>query len=173
MRKGKILLVIDLQDDFKVSPYYEKINKFIKEHKKDYKKVLYVYFYNQNSNKNFKRYLKWDNKGVSNTFLLSHFNTAKYLYKSGYGLDYMHLNHLDKEYTYDLVGCDIDACVMAIAFNLWDSNYHFRILTDYCYSSGGDEYKKSSVLIMKRNFGSAVVCKKEVEASSDLPQKET
>ena len=65
--------------------------------------------------------------------------------------------NLSKKFAYDVIGCDTDACILATAFKLFDENYEFRVLSDYCFSSGGKEVHDSAVEIMKRNFGTAVI----------------
>ena len=39
----------------------------------------------------------------------------------------------------DVIGCDAEGCVMAIAFNLWDfcPEIEFNLLTDYIYTTSG------------------------------------
>ncbi|MGN1213032.1 MAG: isochorismatase family protein [Christensenellales bacterium] len=55
----------------------------------------------------------------------------------------------------EICGTDIDACCLAIAFNLFDNNIRPIILSDLCASSTGNKDIHSSALkIMERQFGS-------------------
>lgn len=72
-----------------------------------------------------------------------------------YGLQRPHVEAL-KEYpvrSWDIVGCDTEACVLATCYALWDANIDFRVLKELCYSSGGEALHRAALDIMKRSFG--------------------
>lgn len=72
-----------------------------------------------------------------------------------YGLRPEHIAQL-KRYpvlSWDVVGCDTEACVLSTCYNLWDSEIQFNVLKDLCHSSGGQEYHDAAMLIMGRSFG--------------------
>ena len=71
---------------------------------------------------------------------------------------------LSLEEPIDIIGCDADACVMAICFQLWDLGYtNLHILTDYIYTTADDFYgitREVWINIMRRNFGDCVIVPK-------------
>lgn len=72
-----------------------------------------------------------------------------------YGVQSSHIEKL-KQFPvkrWDIVGCDTDACVLATCYNMWDNGIRFRVLADYCNSSGGKDVHEAALKIMARNFG--------------------
>lgn len=63
----------------------------------------------------------------------------------------------DPQLSFDIIGCDADACVMATAFTLWDKKADFRILSDYIYTTSEESTKEDVMKIMRRNFGDCVI----------------
>lgn len=174
---NRILLAVGLQDAFAVEPYYSKCIDYIKKHTAEYTKVIHTYFANPRmhyvtghddrsddiqKNKNFKKYIGYTEEGLSSDDLMRALHDPDSRLKSGYLIqgnicDISSNEYLPNHCHYDLIGCDTDACIMGIAFQLFDNEYDFSILTEYCYSSGGKEYHDMAVKLMQRNFGSAVV----------------
>ena len=74
--------------------------------------------------------------------------TTKIIEKKGYGLDIYH--YLPKYYDYDIIGCETDACILKIAYDLFDKEYNFYILKDYLYSNG--KYEEESLKVIERNL---------------------
>lgn len=56
-----------------------------------------------------------------------------------------------------VVGMDVDACVMAVAFQLWDAGIDFRVPTSLVGSSGGADMKEAGLKLMRRQFGKDTV----------------
>ena len=66
--------------------------------------------------------------------------------------------NIEEDIEIHIIGCDIDACVMAICFQLWDNNItNFKVLTKYCYTTAKDFSKEDIIKIMKRNFGKCII----------------
>lgn len=72
-----------------------------------------------------------------------------------YGLRQEHIAQLKKYpvLSWDIVGCDTEACVLSTCYNLWDNEIQFRVLMDLCHSSGGKKYHEAALTIMGRSFG--------------------
>ena len=74
--------------------------------------------------------------------------------KHGYGMPERMLKWLDPEVEYDIVGCDLDACVLAVCFQLWDRGIRFHILSEYVYTGFSSGFTHENVrMIMRKNFG--------------------
>lgn len=144
-----VLLAIDLQPEFSDHDgQYERIVHFVKQSVQDhtFDKIIATQFKNTGNN-SFKRYLDWDdckNPGSPDV-------TDNLIQKSAYAVD---LAMLDPSDHYFLCGCDTDACILATAFRMFDEGYHFTVLAEQCFSSGG--LHDQAIQIMRRNFGSAV-----------------
>ena len=83
--------------------------------------------------------------GVKQNNLIDHY---------GYGIPHKHMEKLVNKYRGAVViGADTDACVLSTMFNLWDNNIKPTLLTDYCISSGGQEYHECALKLMMRQFG--------------------
>jgi hypothetical protein len=62
--------------------------------------------------------------------------------------------------TVDIIGCDAEACVMAVVFSFWDYTIkpepiHFNILSDYIYTTS-DFPIEETIKIMRHLFGDCV-----------------
>lgn len=144
-RKQKnVLLVVDLQKEFKdKNGQYEKILSFIKNNKYKYDEIIATKFIK--GNLNFQKYLKYD--FPNKTFDLE-FNPDKIIEKIGYGID--DYSRLPKYYNYTIVGCETDACILKIAYDMFDKEYNFYILKDYVYTNG--KLNEEAFKILERNL---------------------
>lgn len=52
-----------------------------------------------------------------------------------------------------VAGVDTDCCVLKMAVDLFENNIRPIVLTDYCYSNGGEEFHKAGLSCMKRLIG--------------------
>ena len=59
-----------------------------------------------------------------------------------------------------IVGIDTDCCVMKTAFDCFDKGMPFKVLIDYCASSGGTELHKAAEKIMMRSLGKCNIVRK-------------
>lgn len=154
MRK---LLVIDVQKQFKdENGGYENCLSFIKE--SDYNEIYATVFtqtLNGEVNCNYKDKINWERCLHCSENDLE-FNADKIILKNGYGIKNIE-NIFNKNDKIDVIGCNIDACVMAICFQLWDMGIDFRILTDYVYTTSKDFSKNDIIKIMKPNFGKCII----------------
>ena len=180
MSDYRILLVIDLQREFadrdNGSKEYNKVLGFLeqKENLAVYDKIISTVFRN-GQNKNFRYNLDWGGYAAADESSLEYMDKISqdihtvYI-KDSYGTrdnwiaKTIHMCNTDisKSTKIDIIGCDLDACVMAICFQLWDAGItDFRVLTDYCYTTAKDFSKEDVIKLMKRNFGKCIVTSDE------------
>lgn len=176
MSKYKILLIIDLQKEFadvdNNLQNYNKLIQFVKENgnKGSYDKIISTCFRN-GENPNFRCNLNWcecDNTNIDSLEYVSYIEKLIHtiIFKDGYSDRSDRIisvikelnNTIPEDADIDIIGCDIDACVMAICFQLWDAGItNFKVLTEFCYTTAKDFTKEEVVKIMKRNFGKCIV----------------
>lgn len=178
---SKTLLIIDLQkqfaDKYDNNKNYNRCVDFIKSHKDDYDLCLATFFRQDVRNPNYELHFNWNGCEDSKFNDLEFIDTIKsgqcefhILPKNGYGFPANNLEHLyaclpsSLEEHIDIIGCDADACVMAICFQLWDLGYtNLHILADYIYTTADDFYgitREVWINIMRRNFGDCVIVPK-------------
>lgn len=152
LNKKRILLVVDLQEEFyEKSGNFERILNFVKT-TKDYDKI-YATRCGNSYDSSFYKYHNWSAclHGVAPL----PFNPDKIIDKTSYGLpDY---RVLSKENHYDIIGYNTDACVLKIALDLFDKGYDFNVLTKYCYSSTSREQHISGVKLLKHLMSDAII----------------
>lgn len=150
----KILFVVDLQPEFADSDgEYGRILEFVREaiENKYYDKVIATKCLNK-ENSNFVRYSNW-HELIGRASKLE-FNADTVIEKIAYGLlDY---SILPKEAQIDIVGYNTGACVLKVALDLFDRNYNFKVLADYCYSSSGMEHHKRGLWTLRNLLENAV-----------------
>jgi len=155
------LIVIDVQNYFvneHTKSIPEKIARFIDKNKFDF--VLFTKFVNYKGSNYFKL-LNWGKclgspdtdiyptleKFVSGSNL---FEKASYsIFKSKDFADFLKRNSISKLY---LCGIDIDACVLASAFDAFDLGYDVEVLTDLSLSHSGERLDKAALEIIKKNL---------------------
>lgn len=150
----RVLLVVDLQTSFKLEPYYSKLLGYIKEHRNEYDVVAATIFHNTEDSQ-FVRLCNYQGAMFLDSL---DFKSDMVIEKSTCGIGERWCKYFDKllaEVT--VIGCDTDACVLSTCYDLFNNNNRFRVLTDYCYSTGGKDYHDAGVAIMKRNFGRAAI----------------
>lgn len=87
--------------------------------------------------------------------IVSRKNNSYVLHKSSYGLDPNDIELLkakDVKEIY-LCGTDVDACILAIAFQLFDSGIKPILVWDAVGSSSKTDFKESLKPLFQRNFG--------------------
>jgi len=83
---------------------------------------------------------------------------ATVLPRTRYGLAEAELAQLRQpDVVWEMCGVETDACVMAVAFSLWDAEIPFRVLSQLCWTSAGDAWHYQALAMMRRQFGVAVV----------------
>lgn len=68
--------------------------------------------------------------------------------------NYLEENHVEKMF---LCGLDIDCCVLATAFDLFDAGYDVFILKDYVGCMQGNQLKTAALEILARNIGESKI----------------
>lgn len=158
----KKLLVIDVQKQFKDNKgMYEKCISFLSNCKDNYDTV-YVTVFSQtidgSTNNNFVNKLDWHRCGSCSEADLEFDTSNMYVInKNGYGIKNLDTYINPECDQVDIIGCNIDACVMAVCFQLWDMGVDFRVLTDYVYTTSSRFAKDDVKEILKSNFGTCVI----------------
>lgn len=168
---NKVLLIVDLQKEFadtdNNSYNYNKVMQFVKENgNKDYYDKIISTCFRNGENPNFRDNLNWyecKDSCASSLEYLDYVDSAinTVYIKDGYATKDNFLpraiNALEDAEVH-IIGCDLDACIMAICFQLWDAGItNFKVLTEFCYTTATDFTKEEVVKIMKRNFGKCIV----------------
>ena len=149
----KVLIVVDVQKGFMIDKYMclgERINKYLLENY--YDKVIFTKYVNDiNQNPLFQRKLGYkkmiekDEQEIAAEMPKGAIVFEKY----GYGLeqkDLQYIKSLNVE-SLDLCGLESDACVYAVALQLWDEGVYPNILINYV------EGKNNMKDIYVRQFG--------------------
>lgn len=132
----KILLVVDMQKGFMTKPNYINLQKKIDELicKNDYDKYIFTRFINKN-NPLYRTKLNWDKLSdkKSQEICVPVPENSVVFNKSGYGLDIKDLEKIKQLgiSKIDICGLQTDACVYAIALQLWDNHIFPNILKNY------------------------------------------
>ena len=78
------------------------------------------------------------------------FEKASYsIFKSNEFANFLKRNQITKLW---LCGIDIDACVLASAFDAFDLNYEVEVLTDLSLSHSGERLDNTALEIIKKNL---------------------
>ena len=152
-----LLLVIDLQNDF-INEYTESSINEIREliNSKKYDKVLFTRFINSSDNPT---HTKLNYKGCFTDEGISICIDTKdnlILDKGTYSaynqelINYLKDNKISDIY---ICGIDIECCVLATAYNLFENNYNVYVLKDYVYSMYGLNRKENAIEILRTNIG--------------------
>lgn len=151
----RILLAIDIQRQFDdKSEEFQKIVNFCNNHREEYDAIVPTLFVNEN--RLFEDKLHWNGcKMIKREDCLVKPKNSKIIFKSGYALS--NLKFLQRDDHVDVIGCDSDACVLAICFQLWDAGMDFSVLSNFIYTTLKKYGNETSLSIMKRNFGSCVI----------------
>lgn len=148
----KTLLIVDLQKEFRDDfGEYERCLEYIRENRDSYERIVATVFCQDKANPNFVRNLNWTKcMNCDETSLEFDLNGVTVVIKNGYGLPPGMFSPKDE---ITVIGCNADACVLAISYGLWDDGLSFRILTDYVYTTSHEYMVRDIIPIYKRNFG--------------------
>ena len=145
----RCLLVIDVQPEFATEQQRTMIESYIKYNKFD--KVFRTFFRNYYDS-NFQKLLNYN--GCMNIYV-----PEDGIIKRSYLLPNWVVELLKTYDSVEVIGCDIEACVLAACFQLFDANINFTIKTDLCFSSHdtiGNTTKNNTLRLMRQCFGKAV-----------------
>ena len=155
------LIILDLQNCFitdKTKSLPQKIKKHIETQKYDF--IIFSKFINSESS-NFVKKLNWNKcknspetdiaPELSEIALKNHiFEKGTYsIFKSKQFVDFLSQNKISKLY---FCGLDLDACILASAFEAFDLGLDFEILYDLSGSSAKIDIDDSAKQIIKRNL---------------------
>lgn len=154
----KNIIIVDMQKGFindNNSHLIGKINAYLNNN--TFQNVIYtkcIY----NSTSSFVKILNWHGMKDKDEqqIVVDVLNNATILNKEGYGLTQDDLNLIKSKgiTEIEVCGTDIDACVLAIAFNLFDNGIKPIIMQNLCASSSKDKTMYENALkIMTRQFG--------------------
>lgn len=151
----KILFVVDLQAEFADNDgEYERILSFVQDaiQNREYDKVIATKCLNR-KNSNFVRYNNW-NELINSASQLG-FKPDTVIEKVSYGL--LNYSILPKDALIHVVGYNTGACVLKVALDLFDRDYNFKVLSQYCYSSSGLEHHKHGLWTLRNLMENAVI----------------
>lgn len=152
----KKLLIVDLQKQFR-DKYgeYDRIVSNIDNLKLNYDKVFATVF-TQMDNPNYITKLNWDGcKNCSYKDLEFSIDSENVIVKDGYGIKNI-TNYFQSDDEIDIIGCDSDACIMAICFQFWDLGYNFNILSNSIYTTSSNYTNEDVKKLLRRNFGNCL-----------------
>ena len=154
----KNILIVDMQRGFikDINKHLiDGINKYLAEN--DFSNIIFTKCVN-NNNSPFMSILNWSGvtTAIEQEIVVNIPQNSHIMTKSGYGItnnDIAFLKGLGiKEI--EICGTDIDACVLAISFNLFDNGIKPKIISSLCASSSKNTaIYKNTLDIMKRQFG--------------------
>ena len=153
----KNLLIVDMQKGFinKNNEFLvSRINNLLKTEK--YDNVLYTKFCN-NKKSLYASLLNWTGmiKSSERDFAVNILPNSLIFVKQGYGLKNSQIKKIKKLNitSIDICGTDVDACVLAIMFQLFDNNIKPVVLKDYVASSTSQTLEDSAFKIIINQFG--------------------
>ena len=141
----KALIVVDLQPEFVIDDYtrqaYNRVLEFVRT-TKDYDRIIATQFVR--GNPHYVNLLDFEFPAKPAQL---EFEYDKLIQKTGYGLPDMEYLNLSREYHYDIVGCETDACVLKISLDLFDREHSFNVLYPLVFTgSGADDMSCRRVL---------------------------
>lgn len=154
----KNLMIVDMQKgliDEDNKDIIDKINSHLKDEK--YDNVIYTRFYNHEESP-FALWKEWKEMSTEGEieFAVDMVENSFIFPKCSYGLQpeqVRYLKGLDIEEIV-LCGYDIEGCILAIAFNLFDNGIRPRFKLDLCVCSNKDrEIKQRTEALLLKNFG--------------------
>lgn len=155
------IVVIDVQNYFvneHTKDIPEMIARFLSENRFDF--ILFTKFVNREGS-NFFKLLNWKKCVGSPDTDIHHslekfvrtdnlFDKASYSIFKSDGIDnFLKRNQITKLF---LCGIDIDACVLASAFDAFDLGYEIEVLTDLSLSHSGERLDNAALEIIKKNL---------------------
>lgn len=161
---NKALFVIDVQGFFeneKTKLIVKKINNYIKKNSDKYSFVVFTVFKNDPGS-SLRKIFKWN--GCANEKdieiikeLSESVGKNEIIFRNTYSLyKVYHVQSKLKKHKIeqvDICGFDTDCCVLATAYDLFDSGYRPLILKDLCFSTAKEKLHNPALKIIERNCG--------------------
>lgn len=158
----KNIIIIDMQKGFMTEHnkhLIERINNYIKENKFD--NIFFTKCIN-NDDSPYVKILNWHKMKdeTSQDIILDIPKNSKIIIKHCYGISHKDIESMKEKgiSEIEICGTDIDACCLAISFNLFDNNIKPIILKDLCASSSRNKNIQDCAFeIIKRQFGNECI----------------
>lgn len=154
----KVLLVVDVQNGFMKNDKYKELSNKIDEYiaKSSYDKIIFTKFINDKlKNPLYQDRMSWGKltTEAQQEFSVKVPSNAIVMEKYGYGLTRENLDYIDslKVDEIDVCGLESEACVYAVALQLWDMGIYPNILAKYI--EGDFDMKE----IFIKNFGNITI----------------
>jgi nicotinamidase-related amidase len=160
----KALFVVDVQKFFenkKTAAIAKKIDRHIKKHKEGYRLILFTVFKNDDKAP-LRTVMGWNgcNKEKDTEIIGELADTARnyeIIIRNTYSLlkspRIRGVLKKSKIEEVDICGFDTDCCVLATAYDLFDSGYKSAVLKNLCYSTSNEKLHNPALKIIKRNCG--------------------
>jgi len=161
---AKALFIVDVQNFFKnkeTNIIAAMINDYIQKNKDNYKLIIFTVFKNDEKSSLW-NVLKWqgcnEDKDIEIMEPLSAIadksgiiqrNTYS-LFKSPEIQEKLKSNNISEV---DICGFDTDCCVLATAYDLFDSGYKVNVLENLCFSTSEEKLHDPAIKILARNCG--------------------
>lgn len=152
-----VLLAVDIQRETRREPYYSDIINWINNSYDSFDYIIATCFVNVDDSEYIK-YLGYTGCKDSGRHSIEYIHDLL-LYKTSYSVSSSSLVDFYND-NITLVGCDLESCVLATAYTLWDNRFNFNIDINHCYSSNvniSESDIESYKSLYKQNFGSLVV----------------
>lgn len=154
----KNIIIVDMQKGFinqNNSDIVEPIINYLKSNNFD--NVFYTRFINTIGGP-FVKFLGYNAMSTKEEceFVVDVVKSATIFNKTGYGLSFEMINELKNRNIkeIEICGTDIDACILAVAFDLFDNGIRPIILENLCgTSSSNKEIHKCAITLIDRQFG--------------------
>lgn len=151
-----LLLVIDFQNEFinkQTKNSVEELTNLINSNK--YENIVFTRFINSKDNPCYKA--GWtgclDEESIKIPIDTKDYTVLDKSTYTAYNeelINYIKDHNIEKIF---IAGFDIDCCVLATAFNLFENDYNTYILKDYVYSCLNDNIKDFTIDILERCIG--------------------
>ena len=152
----KVLLVIDLQPMFAITPYYSKIINYITNHSAEYD-VVYATRFIVKRDTPFVNHLGYEKK-FKKEVLEFPYNVL--IGKDSYELERGYCDKWLKDCDVTIIGYGTNSNILATCFRLFEYGVKFQVYGKYCYSREGNKVHENALEIIEKNFGIGSVIRK-------------
>lgn len=159
-----VLLVIDAQEGFVTKEAKKLLGRLVKKASKTENIIIIATKFINTPMSNYVRLLNWDKMQEYDPAIkiIDEIQSKAKLVieKNTYGSNELinQLKGLKPEKVF-IAGADTDACVLKIAYDLFDAGFTPLVLEEYCMSSGGMDMHQTAIAMMERNIGKNSIIK--------------